>query len=233
MRAVATRSFVSTFRLRRRSSAEAALRDADYVAAGKRLNDTEFREAGDQPLLRLWHEEEGFGWLLEVPFAFKQLIDLHAALRHAVAVTGERHQALTRHAHFHAAFTGFALGFAQGLISAHRRKHLRWHGLAEELSLLHQEQCDQWGVEIATYYIAAVDVYGIFGKATDLELYGITDKWWTLGDPSRLEGVPGVQQCVEAGRSAAVQWSEDERIDVSSGFADALGEVVAAAQELS
>ncbi len=209
------------------------MRDADYVAAGKRLNETEFRHAEDQPLLRLWHEEEGFGWLLEVPFAFKQLIDLHAALRHAVAVAGERHQALTRHPLFHAAFTGFALGFAQGLISAHRRKHLRWHGHADELSRLHQEQCDQWGVEIATYYIAAVDVHGIFGKATDLELYGIADKWWTLGDPRQLEDVTGVYDCVAAGRLAAAQWSEDERIDVSPAFVDVLGRVVAAAQNAS
>lgn len=225
-------SFTSTLGLRRRPVADSALRDIDYVAAGKRANDGEFRQAAEQLLFRLWQEEEGYDWFLAVPFAFKQLIDLHAAVRHAVAVIGEKPQPLTRHPLFHPVFAAFALGFAQGLVAAHRRKHLRWHGESGDLTRMQQEQCDGWGVEIATYYIAAIDAYGIFGKATDVELYGISDKWWTLGDAQRVEAVAGVHDCVRAGRQAAEHWSDDERVDVAAQLAAVLDSVIAAASDV-
>lgn len=221
-------SFVSTLGLRRRPPADAWLREVDYLAAGKRVNDEEFRRAADQLLFRLWQEEEGYDWLLEVPFAFKQLVDLHAAMRHAVAVAGEQAQPRTSHPLFHMVFGAFALGFAQGLVSAHRRKHLRWHG-GGDLTRMLQEQCDNWGVEIATYYLAAINAFGIFGKATDVELYGIADNWWALGDAQRVESVPGVYDCVRLGRHTAERWSDDESADVATQFAAALDGVISAA----
>ena len=226
-------SFASTLGLRRRPlAADSTLRDVDYVAAGKRANDAEFRQAAEQQLFRLWQEEEGYDWFLAVPFAFKQLIDLHAAMRHAVAVVGEKPQPLTHHSLFHPVFAAFALGFAQGLVTAHRRKHLRWHGESGDLTRMQQEQCDNWGIEIATYYIAALDAFGIFGKATDVELYGISDKWWTLGDAQRVEAVAGVHDCVQTGRLAAEHWSDDERVDVAMQLAEVLDRVITAASDV-
>lgn len=222
-------SFVSTLGLRRRSPADSWLREADYAAAGKRVNDVEFRKAADQLLFRLWQEEEGYDWLLDVPFAFKQLIDLHAAMRHAVAVAGEQPQPRTGHPLFHTVFGAFSLGFAQGLVSAHRRKHLRWHGESGELTRMLQEQCDNWGVEITTYYLAAIDAFGIFGKATDIELYGIADKWWMLGDAQRVEAVEGVFDVVRLARHTAENWSDDESVDVAAQFGASLERVIAAA----
>lgn len=222
-------SFVSSFGLRRRPPADSWLRETDYHAAGKRMNDIEFRKAADQLLFRLWQEEEGYDWLLDVPFAFKQLIDLHAAMRHAVAVAGEQSQPRTGHPLFHAVFGAFSLGFAQGLVSAHRRKHLRWHGESGQLSRLVQEQCDNWGVEITTYYLAAIDAYGIFGKSSDVELYGIADRWWTLGDAQRVEAVPGVHEVVRLARNTAENWSDDESVDVAIQFGIALENVIRAA----
>ncbi|MBX6392847.1 MAG: hypothetical protein IRY96_05205 [Burkholderiales bacterium] len=222
-------SLVSTLGLRLRSSTDSALQEPDYVLAGQRRNDVDLREAIDEKLFYLYRTEESFAWVAEVPFAFKQLIDLHAAMRHAVAVAGEQTQR-TAHPLFHAVFGAFALGFAQGLVTAHRRKHLRWHGYSGDLTRLQQEQCDQWGVEIATYYLAAVEAQGIFSKTTDAELYGITDKWWTLGDGERVESIPGIRECVQRARHTAEHWSDDDTVDVAMQFGTALERVIKSAR---
>lgn len=198
--------------------------DADYFSAGKASNQSDYRATPEPLVLCLLHEEEGFGWLMDVPFALKQLIDVHAVMRHAVAVAGEREEPLTHHSLFHPSFAAFGLGFCQGLVAAHRRKHLRWHGEAPELSPLQREQCETWGVEMATYYLAAVENYGVFGKVTDVELYGIVDRWWMLAEPRRLNELD-LRHCVDGGRAAAAEWSEDESADVPALFAAALQRV--------
>lgn len=225
-------SFVSTLRQDSPPADALVADETDYAALGRRLNEAEFRQAVERPLLRLWREETGFDWLLEVPFAFKRLVDLHAALRHAVAVTGERQRTLLCQPSFHAAFTAFALGFAQGLIAADRSKHRGWHGLTDRLPPLEQTQCDRWGVDVATYYVASVSRSGIFGKATDLELYGIEDRWWALQDARQIEALPGVLDCVGTGRETAEQWSRSERTDVATPFVDMLGRVAGTARDV-
>jgi hypothetical protein len=222
---VSSFSFVSMLGLRRRQR-HSPLGEADYRAAGQRVNEQEFRRAAEQTLFRLWQEEDSFDWLLEVPFAFQQLVDLHAAMRHAVAVAGERPEALTQQACFHSVFAAFALGFGQGLVVTHRGKHLRWHGRAN-LSPVEREECERWGVDLTTYYLAAVDAHGIFGKVSDIELYGIADNWWLLGNSARVEGVNGIRECVEAGRRAAGLWAEDEHA-VARLFTEALAAVARA-----
>lgn len=214
------------FGLRRRRERRSPLGEPDYLAAGKRVNEQEFRRNAEQSLFRLWQEEESFDWLLDVPFAFQQLIDLHAGMRHAVAVAGETPEALTRKACFHSVFAAFALGFGHGLVLAHRIKHLRWHGRMN-LTPLEAEECERWGVDLTTYYLAAVEAHGIFGKVSDIELYGIADNWWLLGNSSRVEGVTGIRTCVEAGRNAAELWAEDEQA-VARLFTEVLSAVAAA-----
>ena len=167
LRSALIASALSPLKLLRRPPKASAMSDADYLSAGKASNQADYRATPEPLVLCLLHEEDGFEWLMEVPFALKQLIDVHAVMRHAVAVAGEREVPLTHHSLFHPAFAAFALGFCQGLVATHRRKHLRWHGEPPELSPLQREQCENWGVEMATYYLAAVENYGVFGKVTD------------------------------------------------------------------
>ena len=160
--------------------------------------------------------------MFEVPFGLKHVSDLHVVMRHAVAVAGDRREDLTRHALFHPVFAGFALGFAIGLAQAHRVKHLGYRATPARLTRRQQELCDQWGAEVATYYLAVVDSSGIFGKDADAELYGIADRWRLLSDEQRLEGFDRLKDCVTAGKSAAHRWFGDDTADVPPYFLDTL-----------
>jgi len=219
-------SLVSSLGLRRSkldpNARDETLTDDDYVAWGKTSNTGELSSNEASPLFRLLEDEEGFDSLFEVPFGLKHVKDLHVLMRHAVAVAGERREDLTPHALFHPAFAGFTLGFAIGLAQAHRAKHLGFRASAARLTRRQIELCDQWGAEVATYYLAVVDSEGIFDKEADLELYGIADRWRLLSDQRRLEAFDGLATCVEAGKKAAHSWFEDETADVPPYFIDML-----------
>ncbi|HKO88089.1 MAG TPA: hypothetical protein VJU83_06165 [Burkholderiales bacterium] len=219
-------TIASALNLRRRPKADGAQSDVDYLSVGRAANEAELATGEDSLLFRLLHEEEGFDGIMDIPYSLKHLKDVHAVMRLAVAEVGETHEELTQHPLFHPAFGAFALGFCLGSGAAHRAKHLGWQGNAAQLNHIQIEQCEAWGVEIATYYIAVVDAYGIFGKTSDVDLYGISDKWWVLAEQHRFDGVEVVQECVGAGRAAALQWSDDDSADVPALFQVALERVV-------
>lgn len=184
--------------------------DEDYLAQGRRANRVELTGVEDDQLFRLLEDEDGLEGIVDVPFGIKHVKDLQVVMRHAVAVTGDEHEELTSHSLFHPAFASFSLGFAIGLAQAHRLKHLGHRSSFSRLPLHQRELCDQWGVEIATYYVAVVDSSGIFDKMADLDLYGISDKWRLLADPKRLEDLARLKDCVDEGKQAAREWSDHE-----------------------
>jgi hypothetical protein len=219
-------SLVSSLRFGRRKSGESArdevMADDDYLSYGRRANTGELSASEGNPLFALLEDEEGFDGVFEVPFGLKHVSDLHVVMRHAVAVAGERREDLTRHPLFHPAFAGFALGFAIGLAQANRVKHLGHRATVARLTRRQQELCDQWGAEVATYYLAVIDSTGIFGKETDVELYGIADRWRLLSDERRLDAFDRLKDCVAAGKAAAQRWFGDDTADVPPYFVDAL-----------
>jgi hypothetical protein len=219
-------SLVSSFGFGRGKSDQAVrdevMTDDDYLSWGRTSNTGELAANEGNPLFALMEEEEGFDGVFEVPFGLKQVSDLHVVMRHAVAVAGERREDLTHHPLFHPVFAGFALGFAIGLAQAHRVKHLGHRASVTRLTRRQQELCDQWGAEVATYYLAVVDSTGIFGKDADAELYGIADRWRLLSDERRLEAFDRLTECVAAGKSAAHRWFGDDTADVPPYFFDSL-----------
>lgn len=196
--------------------------DDEYVSFGKTANSGELAASENQAIFRLLEEEEGLAPLFEVPFGLKHVKDLHVVMRHAVAVTDERREDLTRHALFHPVFAGFALGFSIGLAEAHRRKHAGFRASFARLSKRQIESCHAWGVEVATYYLALVDADGIFGKEADGELYGIPDKWRLLSEERRLAPFDLLKDCVAVGKRAAQLWFADDTADVPPHFLDTL-----------
>jgi hypothetical protein len=203
------------------------MNDEDYIALGKQSNSAELASGRDAQLFMQLEQEDGFEELVEVPFALKHVRDIHVVMRHAVADVSDRHEELTHHALFHPGFAAFVLGFAIGLAQAQRHKHLGFRSAKAVLSRRQTELCDEWGVQIATYYLAVVDSEGIFGKEADADLYGIGDRWRLLGDERRLDEFERIRECVDAGKAAARGWFEDTE-DVPPRFLDALSAFVAA-----
>jgi hypothetical protein len=203
------------------------MNDEDYIALGKQSNTAELASGRDAPLFMQLEQEDGFEELVGIPFALKNVRDLHVVMRHAVAEAADGREDLTHHPLFHPGFAAFVLGFAIGLAQAQRHKHLGFRSAKAVLSRRQQELCDEWGVQVATYYLAVVDAEGIFGKEADADLYGITDRWRLLGDERRLDEFDRLQECVDAGKAAARAWFEDED-DVPPRFLDALDAFVAA-----
>jgi hypothetical protein len=80
---------------------------------------------------------------------------------------------------------------------------------------------ETWGVEIATYYLAYVDVEGVFGKKADIDLYGIGDAWRDLANEDRIDQYHGLDRVAAAGRLAARTWFEEESADVPAAFVEA------------
>ena len=199
-----------------------AMTDDDYISWGKTSNSTELSAGEGNTLFQLLEEEEGLDSLMDVPFGLKHLKDLHVVMRHSVAVAGDRREDLTRHGLFHPAFAAFTLGFAIGLAQAHRLKQLGFRANMARLGKRQLELCDQWGAEVATYYLAVVDADGIFGKVSDIDLYGIADRWRLLSDERRLDAFELLKECVESGKRAAHRWFEDDTADVPPYFLDAL-----------
>jgi len=161
------------------------MNDEDYVSLGKTSNAKVLDSDEDEALFRMVQEDELFEGVLDVPFALKHLRDLHAVMRHSVAVLGERNEELAHHRLFHLAFASFTLGFALGLVEAHRRKLMALR--PSMAALTRGTRAETWGVEIATYYIAYVDLEGVFGKQADIDLYGIGDAWRAVADEGRVE----------------------------------------------
>lgn len=202
------------------------LSDEEYVALGKRSNQAEHTDPESAALFRQLDEDEGLDALFEVPFGLKHVKDVHVVMRHSVAVAGDRREDLTRHSLFHPAFAAFTLGFAIGLAQAHRLKHLGVRASVNRLSRRQKEACDLWGAEVATYYLAYVDENGIFGKDADSELYGIANRWRNVSDERRLAPFERLADCVEAGKKAALIWSDDDSADVPPYFLDSLANFV-------
>jgi hypothetical protein len=227
-----TSSLVSSLGFRRgmldpRLRAE-VLTDEDYLLRGKMANERELAAAAGTPLFRLLSDYEACDALVEVPFGLKHVKDLHVVMRHAVAVAGERREDLARHSLFHPAFAGFALGFSVGLAQAHRLKHSATRPSFARLARGQVSLWNQWGVEVATYYLACVAAGGIFSKQADEELYGIADRWRLLADEARLALFERLTECVAAGKKAAHGWSVDESADVPPYFLDALANFIEA-----
>jgi len=218
-------SLVSSLGLRR-TRAEAGVKDEDYVSLGKSSNAKALDSDADEALFRMVHEEETFDHLLDVPFALKHLRDLHAILRHAVVVLNEQREDLTQHILFHHAFAAFTLGFALGLVEAHRSKLMALRPGMAALATTPGGITETWGVEIATYYLAYVDVEGVFGKKADIDLYGIGDAWRDLANEDRIDQYQGLDRVVAAGRRAARTWFEEESADVPAAFVTATGEFI-------
>ena len=227
---MATSSLVSSLGFRRAkldpNGDGGVMTDDDYISWGKTSNSGELAAGEANPLFRLREEEEGLDSLVDVPFGLKHLKDLHVVMRHSVAVAGDRREDLTRHPLFHPAFAAFTLGFAVGLVQAHRAKHIGFRASMARLSKRQLELCDQWGAEVTTYYLAAVDADGIFGKDSDADLYGIADRWRLLSDERRLHGFERLAECTESGKRAAHRWFEDDTCDVPPYFLDALANFV-------
>jgi hypothetical protein len=147
--------------------------------------------------------------------------DVRAVMKLAVAVAGELREDLVQHTLFYPAFTSFSLGFSTTLACAHRAKHSSARTI-RRLSRRQTEACITWGVTVATFYLALVETAGLFGKQSDLALYGIEDKWRLLSDERRWLCFDRVLQCAASGRTAAEAWCDDESADVPPYFVDAL-----------
>lgn len=202
------------------------LSDEEYVALGKQSNQVEHADAESAGLFRQLDEDEGLDALFEVPFGLKHVKDVHVVMRHSVAVAGDRREDLTRHSLFHPVFAAFTLGFAIGLAQAQRLKHMGLRASVNRMSRRQKEACDLWGAEVATYYLAYVDESGIFGKDADSDLYGIADRWRNVSDERRLAPFDRLTECVEAGKKAALIWSDDDSADVPPYFLDSLANFV-------
>jgi hypothetical protein len=205
----------------RQQPSDNVMNDDEYLAQGKAANAAQRAARGDSRLFALLDQEEGFEELLSVPFALKHVRDLHVVMRHAVAEAGDLREDLTHHPLFHPGFAGFVLGFSIGLAEAHRQKHLGLSRSLTRLSKWQKELADEWGVQIATYYLALIDGEGIFGKEADADLYGIGDRWRLLGEDERLDEFDRLKDCVERGKRAAHEWF-DEAEDVPPRFLEAL-----------
>jgi hypothetical protein len=223
---MATSSLVSSLGFRRAkldpNADGGAMTDDEYISWGKTSNSGELSMTAGNPLFQLLEQEEGLDALVDVPFGLKHVKDLHVVMRHSVAVAGDRREDLTRHALFHPAFAAFTLGFAIGLAQAHRLKQMGFRASYARLSKRQIELCDQWGAEVATYYLAVIDTEGIFGKDSDADLYGISDRWRLLSDERRLDSFETLKESVEAGKRAAHRWVEDDTADVPPYFLDSL-----------
>jgi len=218
-------SLVSSLGLRR-ARAEGGVKDEDYVSLGKTANAKALDSDADEALFRMVHEEETFDRLLDVPFALKHLRDLHAIMRHSVVVLNERREDLTHHMLFHHAFAAFTLGFSLGLVDAHRSKLMALRPGMAALATTPGGVAETWGVEIATYYLAYIDVEGVFGKKADVDWYGISDAWRDLANEDRIDQYHGLDRVVAAGRRAAREWFEEEAADVPAAFVAATAEFV-------
>lgn len=211
----------------RHARLDASMTDDDYMAWGKSANQAEYMRAENADIVQLLEEEDSLDGLLEVPFAFKHVRDVRAVMKHAVAVAGERREDLVRHTLFYPAFASFSLGFSTTLACAHRARHSSARTI-RRLTRRQTDACLEWGVCVATFYLALVETAGLFGKPSDLALYGIEDKWRLLSDERRWLCFDRVLQCAASGRAAAEAWCDDESSDVPPYFVDALEGFVAA-----
>lgn len=203
---------------------EDRLRDADYVALGKRANleilvapvDASFAELKD---------EETLNDVLEVPFALPHVVAIQRALHAAVAQVGDARGELTRDSRFHSAFISFVLGFATGFVIGHRASALKTP--IDRLSGRTIARCEDWGALVALYYLVIVDSRGIIDKKTDGSIYGIADRWRAFVRDPHLEPNPALQVCREVGQRAGECWQADQHVDVGAELAMALRHCVA------
>lgn len=198
---------------------EDRLRDADYVALGKRANLEMLVTPHDGSLGEL-RDEETLSDVFEVPFALQHVAGIQKVLQAAVAQVGDTRGDLTRDARFHSAFISFALGFATGVVISHRAHALKLP--VDRLSVRTVARCEDWGTLVALCYLVVVDARGILDKKTDATVYGIADRWRAFVRNANLEPVPSLQACREIGQRAGECWQVDRQVDVGAELAMAL-----------
>ena len=198
---------------------EDRLRDADYVALGKRAN-LELLVAPTDPSFGELQDEESLSDVFEVPFALQHVRAIKQALQAAVAQVGDTRGDLTRGARFHSAFISFVLGFATGVVISHRATAMKL--TVDRLSSRTIARCEDWGALVALYYLVMVDSRGIVDKKTDHSVYGIADRWRAFVRDPNLEPGPSLQACREIGQRAGECWQVDQQVDIGAELVIAL-----------
>lgn len=198
---------------------EDRLRDADYVALGKRAN-LELLVAPTDASFGELREEESLNDVFEVPYALQHVQAIKQALQAAVAQVGDTRGDLTRGVRFHSAFISFVLGFATGVVISHRARALKM--AVDRLSPRTITRCEDWGALVALYYLVIVDSRGIVDKKTDNSVYGIADRWRAFVRDPNLEPAPALQACREIGQRAGECWQADQQVDVGAELVIAL-----------
>lgn len=198
------------------------LGDDEYLSAGKRSNSTQLAQAQDDELFALLRSNDTLAEVLEVPYALAHVKDLHAAMQLAVASAGDQRDDLVRSSLFFPVFGAFVLGFAIGLVTAHRSKQAMARDGIETLSPESLERCEEWGIMVALYYLVKVEAFGVIDKETDQRIYGIADQWRLLADERRLAQFAQLSECVGAGKRAGEAWFQDESVEMGTALTQLL-----------
>jgi len=206
----------------KRKGGEARLNDDEYVSSGKRSNSTQLAEGQEDDLYALLRRNDTLDEVLEVPYALAHVKDVHAAMQLAVASAGDQREDLVRSPLFFPVFGAFALGFAIGIVSAHRLRQAAAQEGVEALPGETLERCQEWGIMVALYYLVKVEAFGIIDKETDQRIYGIADQWRLLADERRLAQYASLSTCVAAGKRAGDAWLQDESVEMGSALIEQL-----------
>jgi len=207
----------------KRRNGEARLNDDEYLSAGRRSNSAQLAQAQDDDLFGLLKTNDTLDEVLEVPYALVHVKDVHAAMQLAVASAGDQREDLVRHSLLFPVFGAFVLGFAIGLVCAHRLKHASAREGIGELPPGALERCEEWGIMVALYYLVKVEAFGIIDKETDQRIYGISDHWRLLADERRLAQYAQLADCVAAGKRAGEAWFHDESVEMGMALTHLLG----------
>jgi hypothetical protein len=206
----------------RRRGGDARLSDDEYVSAGKRSNSTQLAQGQDDDLFALLRSNDTLDEVLEAPYALVHVKDVHAAMQLAVASAGDQRDDLVRSSLFFPVFGAFVLGFAIGLVSAHRLKSAVARDGVAVLPAEAVERCEEWGIMVALYYLVKVEAFGIIDKETDQRIYGIADQWRLLADERRLAQFAQLSACVAAGKRAGEAWFHDESVEMGNALTQLL-----------
>jgi hypothetical protein len=202
--------------------------DEEYVALGRRSNSEEMSRGSSDELFDILREGESLDDVLEIPFSLARVKDVHAAMQLAVASVGDARDDLTGHSMFYPTFTAFVLGFAIGLVGAHRCKVSDIRGGVIRLSKRTVESCQDWGITVALFYLTKVEASGIVDRETDQMAYGIENRWRLIADERRLDAIEMLPKVVAAGRVAGESWFHDESVEMGYALSTQIEAVVSA-----
>ncbi len=212
----------------RRTEPETGALETEYLAIGRRSNAIQIDARQDGGLFALVHANDVIEDLLEVPFVLTHLKDVHAAMQLAVASIGEDKEPLLGSGFFHPVFASLTLGFAIGLATEHRVRHMNGPSGDAALGAAETERCREWGLLTALYYLVNVEANGVIDRDTDRQIYGIADNWRLLGDHRRLQPfMTRLLRCVQSGKRAGQAWARQEGVEMGALLAHALGRTVA------